>query len=131
MVNIIPPINIFKREPRLRLLFVSPEAAPFIKVGGLGEVMHSLPNTLRTLGHDARIFLPKYAAIDLKKYPMRLELEGLRPALFEEEDPHGLFVSNVLRYENDSGETVAYFLENMEYYEKRANVYDYADDAVR
>src|SRR3989338_1727540 len=131
MVNIIPPINIFKREPRLRLLFVSPEAAPFIKVGGLGEVMHSLPNTLRALGHDARIFLPKYAAIDLKKYPMRLELEGLRPALFEEEDPHGLFVSNVLRYENDSGETVAYFLENMEYYEKRANVYGYADDAVR
>lgn len=131
MASIISPINIFKREPKLRLLFVASEAAPFIKVGGLGEVMRSLPDALRALGHDARVFLPKYAAIDIEKYPLRLELEGLRPALFEEEDPHGLFVSNVLRYENDSGKTVAYFLENMEYYEKRANVYGYADDAIR
>ncbi len=131
MVNIIPQINIFKRESKLRLLFVASEAAPFIKVGGLGEVMRSLPNALRALGCDARVFLPRYATIDLEKYPMRLELEGLRPAPSEEEDPYGLFVSNVLRYENDSGETIAYFLENMEYYEKRANVYGYADDAIR
>ena len=131
MANIISPINIFKREPKLRLLFVASEAAPFIKVGGLGEVMRSLPSALRALGHDARVFLPKYATIDLEKYPLRLELEGLRPASSGEEDPHGLFVSNVLRYENDGGKTIAYFLENMEYYEKRANVYGYADDAIR
>jgi len=131
MVNILSPINIFKREPKLRLLFVASEAAPFIKVGGLGEVMRSLPNALRALGHDARVFIPKYTTIDLEKYPLRLELEDLRPAPSEEEDPHGLFISNVLRYDNDSGETIAYFLENMEYYEKRANVYGYADDAIR
>ena len=131
MVNILSPINIFKREPKLRLLFVASEAAPFIKVGGLGEVMRSLPKALRDLGHDARVFIPKYAMIDTEKYPLRLELEGLRPASSEEEDPHGLFVSNVLRYDSDSGETIAYFLENLEYYEKRANVYGYADDAVR
>jgi starch synthase len=131
MSNIISPINIFKREAKLRLLFVATEAAPFIKVGGLGEVLRSLPNALRALGHDARVFIPKYAEIDTEKYPLRLELEGLRPASSEEEDPHGLFVSNVLRYENDAGKTIAYFLENMEYYEKRANVYGYADDAVR
>ena len=119
------------KESKLKLLFVASEAAPFIKVGGLGEVMRSLPSALRVLGHDARIFLPKYAIIDTEKYPLRLELEGLKPASSEEEDPHGLFVSNVLKYDNDSGETIAYFLENLEYYEKRANVYGYADDAIR
>ena len=123
-------ISIFKREQKLRLLFIASEAAPFIKVGGLGEVMRSLPNALRALGHDARVFIPKYASIDLEKYPLRLEREGLRPTS-SEEDPYGLFVFNVLRYENDSNETIAYFLENMEYYEKRANVYGYADDAIR
>ena len=114
VANIISPITIFKRKPKLRLLFVAPEVAPFVKVGGLGEVMHSLPRALRALGHDARVFLPKYGTMDFEKYPLRLEQEDLRPALFEEEDPHGLFVSNVLRYDNDSGETVAYFLENLE-----------------
>ncbi len=130
MANFLLSGDIFRREPKLKLLFVAPEAAPFIKVGGLGEVMRSLPNDLRALGHDARVFIPKYASIDLEKYPLHLELEGLQPA-FLEEDPHGLFTSNVLRYENDSGKTTAYFLENMEYYEKRANVYGYIDDAVR
>ncbi len=131
MVKIISPINIFRRESKLRLLFVAPEAAPFAKVGGLGEVMRSLPIALRELGHDARVFLPKYATIELEKYPLHLELEGLRPASLDEEDPYGLFVSNVLRYDDDSGKTTAYFLENMEYYEKRANVYGYSDDAIR
>jgi len=131
MANIISSINIFKREPKLRLLFVASEAAPFAKAGGLGEVMRSLPNALRASGHDARIFIPKYAAIDFEKYSLHLELKDLRPTSSEEEDPQGLFVSNVLRYENDLAETVAYFLENLEYYEKRANVYGYADDAIR
>ncbi|OGM89349.1 hypothetical protein A3J77_02185 [Candidatus Wolfebacteria bacterium RBG_13_41_7] len=131
MVNILSPINFFKRESKLRILFVASEAAPFIKVGGLGEVMRSLPKALRALGYDARVFIPKYATIDLEKYPLHLEVEDLQPASSEEEDPYGLFVSNVLKYDNDSGETIAYFLENMEYYEKRANVYGYADDATR
>ncbi|MEK7162749.1 MAG: glycogen synthase [Patescibacteria group bacterium] len=131
MVNIFSPINIFKQEKKLKLLFVASEAAPFVKVGGLGEVMRSLPGALRTLGHDTRIFIPKYATIDTEKYPLRLELKDLRPASSEEEDPHGLFVSNILKYDNNSGETIAYFLENMEYYEKRANVYGYTDDAIR
>ncbi len=132
MASIIPPaINIFKKKQKLRILFVSSEAAPFVKVGGLGEVMRSLSKELRILGHDARIFIPKYATIDIEKYPLRLEFEGLHPVSSGEEDPYGLFISNILRYDDDSGETTAYFLENMEYYEKRANVYGYADDAVR
>lgn len=33
MINILPPINIFKREQKLKLLFVASEAAPFVKIG--------------------------------------------------------------------------------------------------
>lgn len=116
-------------ETKLKILFVASEAAPFVKVGGLGEVMNSLPKSLRKLGHDARVLTPKYATIDINKYPLETELNNIKVESGDK-DPYGILVSNVLRYVNAEG-GINYFLENMEYYEKRANVYGYSDDTVR
>lgn len=117
-----------KQKPKI--LFVASEAAPFVKVGGLGEVMHSCPKALRELKCDARIMIPKYATIDTEKFPLKPEIKGIKP-YNGKNDPYNLLVSNVLKYESKSGRPIAYFLENMEYYEKRANVYGYSDDTVR
>ncbi|WP_300260760.1 glycogen synthase GlgA [Clostridium sp.] len=47
----------------MRVLFATSEANPFIKTGGLGDVMGALPKELRRKGIDARVILPKYSAI--------------------------------------------------------------------
>src|SRR3989338_3914233 len=120
----------FSKNQKMKILFVASEARPFMKVGGLGEVMYSLPRALRDLGHDARMMIPKYASMDAEKFVFKLELQGLK-VVSAATDQAGLFVCNVLRYDNENGKTEAYFLENQEYYEKRANIYGYADDAVR
>ncbi|MDO8514937.1 MAG: glycogen/starch synthase, partial [bacterium] len=107
----------------LKVLFVSAEVAPFSTVGGLAQVSYFLPRALLNAGCDVRIFTPKYALIDEKKFPMKIEYEKL--------DTDGL-ISNVKIYETTKkGEPTVYFLENMEYYEKRANVYGYNDDHIR
>lgn len=128
-------MDFLKRKSPLKILFVAPEAAPFVKVGGLGEVMFSLPRALNKLGHDSRVILPRYASIDPQQYKLEIELEGLQvPTDAEGENEPSHLSCNILRF-NEGGlprsPVTAYFLENLEYYEKRANVYGYADDAVR
>ena len=39
----------------MKVLFVTSESNPFIKTGGLGDVMGALPQALNKLGVDARV----------------------------------------------------------------------------
>ena len=101
MVNLLDKIGLpanrlkFFKKDSLKILFVASEARPFIKIGGLGEVMHALPESLRQLGHDARIIIPKYATIEAEKFSFELVLKGIKPES-DENDPHGIFISNIL-----------------------------------
>jgi starch synthase len=57
-----------KTKPKLNVLFASAEAAPFAKVGGMADVMGSLPQALREAGVDARVIMPAYGHINHAKY---------------------------------------------------------------
>jgi starch synthase len=53
----------------MNILMIAGEVAPYAKTGGLGEVMAALPKAVRRLGHDVRVFMPLYGAIDRQMYP--------------------------------------------------------------
>ena len=46
----------------LRVLFATPEVEPFVKVGGLADMVGALPKELAALGHDVRVVCPLYGS---------------------------------------------------------------------
>jgi len=49
-----------------QILFASSEAIPFIKTGGLADVVGSLPKYINKEEYDVRVILPKYECMDEK-----------------------------------------------------------------
>jgi len=52
----------------MKVAFLSAEAAPLAKAGGLGDVVGALPKALKKMQVDVRIFLPFYGSIDKRSY---------------------------------------------------------------
>ena len=51
------------------ILFASSEAVPYMKTGGLADVVGSLPRYFNKEEYDVRVILPKYACMDKKFLP--------------------------------------------------------------
>ncbi|SEA27188.1 starch synthase [Thalassobacillus cyri] len=107
----------------MKILMVGSECTPFIKTGGLADVLGSLPQALQEQEEDVRIVLPKYQEIsDEWKAQMKPLLE-LNVTLGWRNQYAGV------EYIEHNGVTV-YFIDN-EYYFKRSNLYGYGDEAER
>ena len=53
-------------EPRRSIAFIGSECYPFVKTGGLGDVMYALPRALIKQNCDVRVILPRYKCIPWK-----------------------------------------------------------------
>lgn len=124
---LLAPTRVAAKKP-LKILIVGPEVSPYANVGGVARVLGFLSRALIKLGHDVRLLMPKFGFIDEEKYPMELVVEKLKVPTGQKEP--NFLVCNVKTHTTPGGAPV-YFLENMEYYEKRANVYGYSDDPIR
>lgn len=56
-------VNVMSDLPRRSVAFIGSECHPFVKTGGLGDVMYALPRELVRLNCDVRVILPRYACI--------------------------------------------------------------------
>ena len=61
--------------PRRSIAFIGSECHPFVKTGGLGDVMYALPRELARLNCDVRVILPRYACIP-KEYQDKMVYRG-------------------------------------------------------
>lgn len=87
---------------------VTPEFAPFAKVGGLGDCVASLSKYIAKLGHCVKVILPKYKNIEA---PM---LEHLQPMIVN----MGYGVEFAKIWESKFDNLSVYFLEFNRYYDR-------------
>ena len=80
------PHSHYKMSAPISVLFVTPEAAPWIKTGGLGDVSAALPNALATMNCEVCVLLPAYrklqsmlnGAEEMTRIPARAALPAAR-----------------------------------------------------
>ena len=106
----------------MKVCFIAAEAAPFVKVGGLGDVIGSLPKALRELGVDARVILPLYSSIDRERF-------GLKYKAYQFVDL-GWRHSYCGIFETEVDGVPCYFVDNEQYF-NRDSIYGQMDDGER
>ncbi len=107
----------------MNILFVSSEAYPFAKTGGLADVVGSLPAELNKHEADARVMLPLYKRIK-DEYAPSLTFHGAYTIKLSWRDCYcGLFSM-------EYNEVVYYFIDNEQYF-YRDDLYGHYDDGER
>ena len=95
-----------------RIAFVGSECYPFVKTGGLGDVMYALPRALVSEGCEVRVILPLYACMP-QKYKEKLEYKG--SFMMDQTQEGRTFFVGIMELQMDG---VTYdFVENREFFD--------------
>jgi starch synthase len=107
----------------MKVYYVTSEAAPFSKTGGLGDVMGSLPIAMRKKNVGVRVVTPLYESIPNELRSNMKFIKNIWVDLSWRHQYCGVFEA---KYNG-----VTYFLIDNEYYFKRPEIYGYFDDGER
>ncbi|TLU88207.1 MAG: starch synthase [Chlorobium sp.] len=98
-----------------KVLYVSGEVSPFVRVSALADFMASFPQALEEEGFEARIMMPKYGTINDRKFRLHdvLRLSDIEVPLKDKTD-----LLNVKVTALPSSKIQTYFLYNEKYFKR-------------
>lgn len=112
----------------MHIALVASEMTPFVKSGGLADVVGALPVAMARMGHQATCVLPLYRAIDRKKWKLADTKETVEVSMGKKKVSASVFWAGHLGVD-------VFFVEHPPYWD-RDGLYgdghdDYADNAER
>jgi starch synthase len=96
-------------SPKLRVIFVSAEVAPFAKSGELADVASALPKYLSYLGLEVSVFMPMYRRPEIESLSKEIVASDLHISL------GGVRVKARV-YKSELGKYDIYFIDNPKYF---------------
>jgi len=111
-------------EKPLKVLMLAAEIVPFVKVGGLADVVGALPKALQALGHDVRLIMPRYKQVDLERFQLTTIIEDLPVSM-------GSYQVHVTVCKGIIGDDIPVYMIDAPRYFERENIYGYTDDGER
>lgn len=107
----------------MKLLYAVSECAPFVKTGGLADVVGALPKALKAEGTEVSVILPKYGDI-AQTFNSRMKLvESIEVSIGWRRQYCGI--------EKVELDGVSYYFLDNEYYFQRQGSYGFHDDGER
>jgi starch synthase len=97
----------------LKIFYIAPEVAPYVKTYHLAEVTGAFPKALKEMGHDIRVMMPNYKRINPRKYVLRdvIRLKDMNVPFGKRE----ILVSAKSAFLPNSKVQI-YFLDNKDYF---------------
>ena len=111
-------------EQPLKVLILAAEIVPFVKVGGLADVVGALPKALQFLGHDVRLIMPRYRQVDLERFQLKTVIEVLTVDM-------GKFQTRVKVWQGTIRDGIPVYMIDAPRFFDRENIYGYTDDGER
>ncbi len=112
----------------MKICFAASECVPYIKTGGLADVVGALPKTLSKLGCEIKLFLPFYKAIDAKQHSLVLvpNLQDVPIKIGENTIQFSVYSGKL-----PNSKAIVYFIDCPQYFGRDQIYTDEPDEAER
>lgn len=115
----------------MNIVYLTTEAVPFAKTGGLADVCGALPSRVAALGHRAAIIMPAFRSVhhcDLKVVPTDISFAVSM-------SPRKLVGCRLLKSQLPDGDVPVWFIDQPQYFDRESlygtSTGDYPDNAER
>jgi starch synthase len=108
----------------LKILILAAEVVPFAKVGGLADVVGTLPIVLQELGHDVRLVMPFYSQMKSDKFKLTTVMDTVKISMSTFKEQVGVSQGTI-------GNAIPVYMIDAPRYFDRENIYGYTDDGER
>lgn len=106
---------------RKRILFISQEIHPYLPENDLSKTALALPKRLNELGHEVRVFMPRFGVINERRHQLHevIRLSGINIVVNDLDMPLIIKVASV-----PQARMQVYFIDNDDYFKRKATLFD-------